>query len=303
MGILENKVAIVTGAGRGIGRAIALEMASQGASVIVNDIGASVKGEGADESVAQTVVNEIVAAGGRAAASVESITSWEGAQRVVDTAMSVFGRLDVVVNNAGILRDRMFYNMDIEEWRAVIDVHLNGSFYVSRAAAPIFRQQASGAYIHFTSTTGLIGNVGQSNYGAAKAALLGLSKNIAIDMKKYGVRSNCVSPFAWTRMIDAIPTDTPDQQERVRKLQAMSPDKVAPLVSFLGSDLAKDVSGQIFALRNNEVFLMSQSRPLRSMQRAEGWTANNFAEHMLPAFRSSFYELDVSADVFNWDPV
>ena len=303
MSSLQGKVALVTGAGRGIGRAIALELASHGAAVVVNDIGAGVKGEGNDESVAQSVVKEIEQAGGQAIASTELITTWDGARQIVDAGMKAFGKLDIVVNNAGILRDRMFFNMDPDDWKAVIDVHVNGSFFISRAAAPAFRQQEGGSYIHFTSTSGLIGNLGQANYGAAKMAIVGMSKNIALDMKKFNVRSNCVSPFAWTRMIASIPTETPEQQERVRKLKEMSPEKIATLVAFLGSDEAKEITGQVFAVRNNEVFLMSQSRPLRSMQRSTGWKMADYGEHMLPAFRSSFYPLDVSADVFCWDPI
>ncbi|WP_337188107.1 SDR family oxidoreductase [Phenylobacterium sp.] len=300
---LEGKVVLVTGAGRGIGRAIALELASHGAKVVVNDLGVSTKGEDDDQTVAETVVDEIRKAGGEAIASGASVSTWDGANEMVGEAMKTFGRLDAVVNNAGILRDRMFHNMDPEEWRAVIDVHLSGTWYVSRAAAPIFRSNNKGAYVHFTSTAGLIGTVGQTNYGAAKAGIAGLSKQIALDMERFNVRSNCVSPWAWTRMIDAIRVDTPEQEERVRKLQAMSPDKIAPLVAFLVSDAAAAVNGQIFGMRNNEVFLMSQSRPLRSMQRTQGWKANDFAEHMLPAFSSSLYGLETSTTVFNWDPV
>lgn len=295
---LRSKSAIVTGAGRGIGRAIALELARLGARVVVNDLPAA---EG-EEDVVEAVVREIVAAGGEAVRSTASIGSWEGATAIVATAIDTFGRLDLVVNNAGNNRDRMFHNMDPDEWRAVIDVHLSGYFYVSRAAAPVFRAAGAGAYVHFTSTSGLIGTVGQVNYGAAKAGIVGLSKQIALDMQRFNVRSNCVSPFAWTRMTASIKADTPEQEARVSKFRQMSPDKIAPLVAFLGSDAARDVNGQIFAMRNNEVFLMSQSRPLRSLQRTDGWSAGDFEAHMLPALRSSFYPLDQSIDVFSWDP-
>ena len=173
----------------------------------------------------------------------------------------------MVVNNAGILRDRFFFNMSVEEWRAVIDVHLNGSFYVSRAAAPHFKNQNSGCYVHMTSTSGLVGNLGQANYSAAKLGIVGLSKSIALDMAKYKVRSNCISPFAWSRMIGSIPAETDEQRARVEKLKAMETGKIAPLAVYLASD--NDVTGQIFAVRANEIFLMSQSRPLRSVHRAE----------------------------------
>ena len=171
---VKDKVVIVTGAGGGIGRDFALAFARDGAKVIVNDVGTSIKGDGSDPSLAQKVVDEIKAAGGDAVASSASVSEWESASTIVDTALQAFGRIDAVVNNAGILRDRFFFNMDVEEWRAVIDVHLNGSFYVARAAAPHFRKQESGAYIHMVSTSGLIGNLGQANYSAAKMGIVAL---------------------------------------------------------------------------------------------------------------------------------
>jgi NAD(P)-dependent dehydrogenase (short-subunit alcohol dehydrogenase family) len=231
------------------------------------------------------------------------VADWESANRIVARAVEAFGRIDVVVNNAGILRDRFFFNMSPEEWRAVLDVHLNGAFYVSRAAAPHFKSQASGCYVHLTSTSGLIGNLGQANYSAAKLGIVGLSKSIALDMAKYRVRSNCISPFAWSRMIGSIPTETEEQKARVEKLKAMDTAKIAPLAVFLASEEAQDVSGQIFAVRANEIFLMGQSRPLRSVHRAEGWTPESIAAHALPALRAGFYPLERSQDVFSWDPL
>ena len=301
--MLKDKVVIVTGAGRGIGREIALEMGRLGASVVVNDLGTSIGGEGTSAEPAQQVVDEIVAAGGSAVADIHSVAEWDSAQAIVAAATDRFGRLDGVVNNAGILRDRFFHNMEPEEWRAVIDIHLNGSFYVSRAAAPLFRAQNSGTYVHMVSTSGLIGNFGQANYSAAKLGMVALSKSIAMDMARYGVRSNCISPFAFSRMIGAMPTETEEQRARVERLKVMDPAKVAPLGAFLMSDQAKDVSGQIFAVRANEIFLMGQSRPLRGMHSGDGWTAETIANHAMPAMRGSFYPLDRSQDVFNWDPV
>jgi len=301
--LLEGKSVIVTGAGGGIGRDFALAMAAAGAKVVVNDIGASVKGEGRDAGPAQKVVEEIKAKGGIAVASTDSVAEWESANRIVQCAIDSFGRVDVVVNNAGILRDRFFFNMSVEEWRAVIDVHLNGSFYVARAAAPYFKSQESGAYVHMTSTSGLVGNLGQANYSAAKLGIAALSKSIALDMARYKVRSNCIAPFAWSRMIGSIPTETDDQKARVEKLKTMETARIAPLAVYLASDLAKDVSGQIFAVRANELFLMSQSRPLRSVHRAGGWSPETIAEQAMPALRSSFYPLDRSQDVFSWDPI
>ena len=301
--MLEGKVVLVTGAGGGIGRDFALAMARAGAKVLVNDLGTSVKGEGADSGPAQKVVDEIRASGGTAAANTDSVAEWTSANRIVQAALDAFGRLDAVVNNAGILRDRFFFNMSVEEWRAVIDVHLNGSFYVARAAAPHFKSQQSGAYVHMTSTSGLIGNLGQANYSAAKLGIVGLSKSIALDMAKYRVRSNCISPFAWSRMIGTVPTETPDQQARVEKLKSMETAKIAPLAVFLASDAAQDVTGQIFGVRANELFLFSQNRPVRSVHRDGGWTPETIAAHGMPSLRAGFYPLDRSQDVFSWDPL
>jgi hypothetical protein len=193
--------------------------------------------------------------------------------------------------------------MTPDDWKAVIDVHLMGSFNVARAACGHFKAQGSGSYVHFTSMSGLVGNLGQANYAAAKMGIVGLSKSIALDMERFGVRSNCVSPFAWSRMIGSIPTETEAQKQRVERLRSMGSEKIAPMVVFLLSDLARAVTGQIFAVRKNELFVMSQPRPLRSVQRESGWTPATIAEHALPALRASFYPLDKSADVFSWDPV
>jgi NAD(P)-dependent dehydrogenase (short-subunit alcohol dehydrogenase family) len=300
---VKDKVVVVTGAGGGIGRDFALAFARDGAKVVVNDIGTSVKGSGSDATVAQKVVDEIATFGGTAVASNASVAEWESANAIVDTALQAFGRVDAIVNNAGILRDRFFFNMDVDEWRAVIDVHLNGSFYVARAAAPHFRKQESGSYIHMVSTSGLIGNFGQANYSAAKLGIAALSKSIAMDMAKFNVRSNCISPFAFSRMIGSMPTETQEQKDRVARLQKMETAKIAPLAVFLASDQAKDVTGQIFAVRANEIFLMSQIRPLRGMHASDGWTPETVASRAIPAMRPDFYPLDRSQDVFDWDPV
>jgi NAD(P)-dependent dehydrogenase (short-subunit alcohol dehydrogenase family) len=301
--ILKGKVAIVTGAGGGIGRAIALALAQAGAAVVVNDIGASLAGEGGSASPACETAELIEAAGGLAITNQDSVTEWLAAQRIVATAIEAFGRLDIVVNNAGILRDAFFHKMTPDQWLKVIEVHLHGSFYVSRAAADRFREQESGSYIHVTSAAGLIGNNGQANYGAAKAGILGLSKAIALDMHRYGVRSNCIAPFAWGRMTSNIPADTEDQKARVEKLQLMTPEQNAPLVVALASDAARDITGQIFASRRNEIILMGQSRPLRAVQRCDGWTPELVTEHALPALSAAMLPLDRSQDVFCWDPV
>jgi NAD(P)-dependent dehydrogenase (short-subunit alcohol dehydrogenase family) len=208
-----------------------------------------------------------------------------------------------VVNNAGILRDRFFHKMSLDEWDAVIKVHLYGAYYVSRAAANHFKEQESGAYVHMTSTSGLIGNFGQANYSAAKLGITALSKSIALDMHKFKVRSNCIAPFAWSRMIGSIPTTTPAEQARVDRMKQMTPAKIAPLAVALISDAASATNGQVFGVRNNEIFLFSQPRPIRSVQRSDGWTPQGILEHALPALEQSYFGLDRSSDVFTWDPV
>jgi NAD(P)-dependent dehydrogenase (short-subunit alcohol dehydrogenase family) len=300
--MLDGKVVVVTGAGGGIGRDIALMAGANGARVVVNDIGAGLDGSGQDDGPAARVVSEIKAAGGEAVASLDSVADAEGAQRIVQTALGAFGRLDGVVNNAGILRDTFFHKMTEEEWDRVVQVHLYGSFHVSRAAAPVFKQQQSGSLVHMTSTSGLIGNLAQANYSAAKLGIVGLSKSIALDMQRFGVRSNCIAPFAWSRMISSIKVDSPEQEARVARLQQMTPAKIAPLAVYLLSERAASVSGQIFCVRNNEILLFSQPRPVRSVQREGGWTPEQIAEHAMPALSASFHGLDVSSDVFTWDP-
>ena len=207
--MLKDKVVLVTGAGGGIGREMALLAAREGAKVVVNDLGGAVDGEGGGSTTpAQKVCDEIAAFGGKAVPNGDSVTDPAGAERMVKAAVENFGRIDGVINNAGILRDRIFHRMSHMDWKMVIDVHLNGAFNVSRAAANYFKEQKSGAFVHFTSTSGLVGNFGQANYSAAKMGIIGLSRSIALDMAAFNVRSNCISPFAWTRMIGTIPADT-----------------------------------------------------------------------------------------------
>ena len=304
MGILGGKVVAVTGAGRGIGREIALLCAKEGAAVVINDPGVGEGGEGGEAGPAEQTASDIVAAGGEAIANLASVADPAGAVSIVEDAVKRFGRIDAVVNNAGILRDTIWHKMSHEDWRAVIDVHLNGAFNVSKAATPYFREQQSGSFVHFTSTSGLIGNVGQANYSAAKLGIVGLSQSIALDMARVGVRSNCIAPFAWSRMTASIPTDTPAAMERVTRMQSMGAEKIAPLVAFLASDLSKDVSNQIFAVRRNEIVLFSKPRPVRSMTKTEGWTAQAIADELVPSFRPSFARADeVSAHVFPYDPI
>jgi NAD(P)-dependent dehydrogenase (short-subunit alcohol dehydrogenase family) len=254
-GMLDGKVAVVTGAGRGIGRATAICLAANGAKVVVCDVGAAVTGEGHDVGPAQQVVAEIAQANGqgRAVANTDSVAEWENAQKIVQTAIDNFGRIDMVVNNAGILRDRMFHYMSPEEWDAVIKVHLYGAFYVSRAAVPHFRKQESGCFVHITSTSGLIGSVGQTNYGAAKLGIAGLSRCIAMDMQRYKIRSNYIGPHAFSRMIETVPGQSEEQLKA--RAERTRPDHIAQLIAFLGTDAAEGVSGQIFGVRGNEVYL------------------------------------------------
>ena len=299
----KDKVVIVTGAGRGIGRDIALMLAEHGAKVVVNDLGSSETGEGEDRGPAMEVVAEIVDRGGTAIANTHSVADFAAAEAMVESAIEGFGRLDAVVNNAGIVRDGIFHKMSEADWDAVINVHLKGSFNISRAAAIRFREQESGAFLHMSSASGLVGNVGQANYSAAKLGITALSKSIALDMARFHVRSNCIAPFAWSRLIGTIPIADEAQRARVDKLKQMTPDKIAPLAVYLCSDASREVSGQIFAVRNNEIILMSQSRPVRAVHRGEGWSPQSIGEHAIPALEAEFYPLDRSADVFSWDPI
>ena len=303
MGMLSGKVVAITGAGRGIGRALALACAYEGAQVVVNDYGGAADGSGSDEGPAQQVVSEIRANGHEAVANTASIVDPAGAASIIEDAVKTYGRIDAVINNAGFLRDAIFHKMSHADWNAIIDVHLNGYFYVSKAAAVHFKEQGSGAFVHFTSTSGLIGNLGQANYAAAKAGVIGLSTSIAMDMHRFGVRSNCIAPFAWSRLIGTIPTDSEEQRIRVERLKAMTPEKIAPLAAFLCSDRAADVTGQIFGVRKNEIFLFSRPQPIRAIHRSEGWTVASLAEDLVPALRPSFQKLQRSSEVFSWDPV
>ena len=302
-GMMESKVVVVTGAGGGIGREIAIMMAAHGATVIVPDIGASLTGGGGSASPAEQTQSIIRQRGGQAEISTDSVAEWQSSRRIIQAALDHFGRIDAIVNNAGILRDDIFHRMSADDWLSVISVHLNGSFFVSRAAAEHFREQESGAFVHITSTSGLIGNVGQANYAAAKLGITALSKSIALDMQRYNVRSNCLSPWAWSRMTSSIPSTTPEQKEMVEKLQRMTPDKNAPLAVFLASDAAKGVTGQVFGTRMHEIYLFSSPRPIRIVQRAAGWTPETIAEHAMPAMQQAFMPLDTSEQAFSWDPV
>ena len=302
--ILEGKVVAITGAGRGIGREVALLCAREGACVIVNDPGVGQGGDGGEAGPAEVTAGDIREMGGKAFANLANVADPKAAASIIEDAVQRFGRIDAVVNNAGILRDTIWHKMSHEDWTSVIDVNLTGPFNVSKAATPYFREQQSGSFIHFTSTSGLIGNLGQANYSAAKLGLVALSQSIALDMARVGVRSNCIAPFAWSRMTASIPSETPEQKLRVERMKTMSADKIAPLAVFLASDAAKDVNNQVFGVRRNEIMLFSKPRPVRAMVKVEGWTAAAIAEELIPAFRPAFARADeVSAHVFPYDPV
>ena len=301
--MLEGKVALVTGAGGGIGRAIALVMAENGAQVVVNDLGAAVDGSGNDQTKAQQVVAEINSKHGQgtAVANGDSVADWDAAQRMVKTAVDSFGKIDIVVNNAGILRDTIFHRMTPEEFDAVVKVHLYGAFYVSRAAIPFMRAQEGGAFIHMTSTSGLIGSVGQVNYAAAKLGIAGMSRGIAGDAARYKVRSNCIGPHAFSRMIETVPGQS---EEQLKARAAMTrPDQVAQLAAFLGCDAAAGISGQIFGARGNEIYLYNQPRPIRTIHRGDGWSVSSLADTIPNAWKSSFTPLERTRDGYPYDAI
>lgn len=304
MGILDGQVVLVNGGGRGIGRECALLAAREGAKVVVNDLGAGLSGEDdAGEAPADQVVSEIRGSGGEAVANGDSIADMSAVKRMIEQAKDEFGGLDAVINPAGILRDGMFHKMSEEAWDAVIDVHLRGTFNLTRASIEYFREHQNGAYVLFTSTTGLIGNIGQANYAAAKSGIVGLSKSIAMESASKNVRSNVIAPFAFTRMIGSIPiTDEASAQRVERMRQGMRADQVAPLAIALCAPSSK-VSGQIFCVRGNEVLLFSQPRPVKSVSRTEGWSAQSLLDHGIPAMQSAFTDLEPSASVFPYDPV
>ncbi len=305
MGVLSGKVVIVTGAAGGIGKECALLAAREGAKVLVNDLGGSVAGgDEGDAGPAEKTAQEIRAAGGEAVSNSDSVTSMTAVKAMVEQAKDEFGGLHAIINPAGILRDKMFHKMDDEDWDKVIEVHLRGAYNVSRAAVELFRDQQEGSYVHFTSTSGLIGNIGQANYAAAKLGVMGLSRILAMEGALKNVRSNIIAPFAWTRMIATIPVKDEASAERVGRMKnAMRADQVAQLAVALASPEARDVSGQIFAVRGNEVILFDQPRPVRNMANLEGWTPRSLLDIALPAMKNSFFDAGASASVFPYDPI
>ncbi len=286
---LKDRVAIVTGAGRGIGRGEALLLAQEGAAVIVNDFGGSAGGEGGEQKPADEVVDEIKAAGGKAAANYDNIALFETGERLVKQAVDTFGRLDIVVNNAGILRDRMVFNMSEDEWDAVIAVHLKGHFNLTRHACVVLRQQRSGVIVNTSSESGL-GNMGQANYSAAKEGIVGLTRTTARDMGRYGVRCNAVRPRAATRltisdeMREAAQRGgaagmTPEMLQAFEK--ANPPEAIAPLVVWLCSDEASNVSGRTFLIAGNQIGLYSEPQIVADVRTEQGWSVDEVAK-LLP---------------------
>tara|TARA_B100000949_G_C14260923_1_gene442821 strand:+ start:446 stop:1363 length:918 start_codon:yes stop_codon:yes gene_type:complete len=305
MGVLDGKVILVTGGGNGIGKECALLAAKEGAKVVVNDLGGTLTGDDAgDAGPAEKVAQEIRAAGGEAVSNSDSVTDYKAVEGMIEQAKDEFGGLHGIMNPAGILRDGMFHKMSEEDWKAVIDVHLHGSFNVTRASVNHFRDQEDGSYVLFTSTTGLIGNIGQANYGAAKLGIASLSRIIAMEGERKNVRSNVIAPFAWTRMIASIPVKDEAGKERVERMKnGMRADQVAQLAVTLCADKAKDVSGQIFSVRGNEVILFDQPRPVKSVARLEGWTPETLLEQGLPSMKGSFMDLGATTTVFPYEPI
>jgi NAD(P)-dependent dehydrogenase (short-subunit alcohol dehydrogenase family) len=305
MAVLEGKVVLVTGGANGIGKECALLAAREGASVVVNDLGGGVSGgDEGSAGPAEMVAREIKAAGGQAVHNSDSVTSRGGLARMVEQALDTFKGLHAIINPAGILRDTMFHKMTDEDWDRVIDVHLNGSYNVCRAAINHFREQQDGAFVLFTSTSGLIGNVGQANYAAAKMGIVGPSRIIAMEGAQKNVRSNCIAPFAWSRMIATIPVKDEASARRVERMRnRMRADQVAQLAVALASPACRDVTGQIFAARGNEIFLMSQPRPLRGIGKMEGWTPDTVASHCMAALKPSFVDLLPTTGSFGWNPI
>ena len=291
---LKGKVAVVTGAGRGIGRGIAILMASEGAKVVVNDLGGAVDGSGAAQNVADEVVTEIRTVGGEAVTNYDSVTTVEGGENIIKTAVDSFGKLDILVNNAGILRDRMIFNMSSEEWDTVIKVHLYGVFNCTKPACILFRQQKGGRVISMSSTSGLIGNSGQANYGAAKAGIAGFTRVIARDMGRYGVTCNAIAPGASTRMTmsDEVlaaykiraekgVTGGGGAQSPVGAPTLRSPDDIAPIVVFLATDAASEINGQTFGASGGTISIYQNPEPKKSIHKDGRWTLDEL-DRILP---------------------
>ena len=288
MGILEGKVAIVTGAGRGLGRSHALHMAAEGAAIIVNDLGGELDGGGNSNTPAQAVVDEIRAAGGKAAANYDDVASWAGAERMIRQAVDDLGKLDILVNNAGILRDRMTFNMGEDDWDSVMRVHLKGHFAPTRFACVYWREQhkagkpIAGRVINTASEAGVIGNAGQANYSAAKAGILSLTMVICREMERYGVTANAIAPRAVTRMTETL--FAAFGEDAVKQL---GPESVSALVTFLASDQAAHVSGQAFIVYGGLIQLLQGWQPAASIEKADGWRLDDVRGRIAELFKNA----------------
>ncbi len=288
MGWLEGKVAVVTGGGRGIGESIVRRFAAEGASVVVNDLGATADGKGGDASPAEQVVKEIQAAGGRAIADGGDIADMETGQRLIDTAVSEFGKLDILVNVAGILRDRMIFNLSEEDWDAVVRVHLKGHFSTVRPAAQYFREQrnpdANYRIINFSSVSGLDGSPGQPNYAAAKMGVVGLTYSLAQGLARYGVTANSIAPAAATRLTDTVP-DEKRASVRNDEDPSRSPDNIAPLALYLASDRSRWLTGRTLRASGYDVGLYNNPQVVRQLSSTGPWDQDRLADLMERNFR------------------
>jgi NAD(P)-dependent dehydrogenase (short-subunit alcohol dehydrogenase family) len=301
--VLDGKVVLITGGGRGIGRECALLAARTGAKVIVNDFGGSERGgDQGSESPAREVAAEICAAGGTAVSNSDSVTSMTGVTAMVEQALDVYGDLHAVMNPAGILRDKMLCNMSSEDWKAVLAVHLDGAFNVARASITHFRKAGSGVYVFFTSTSGLIGSIGQANYAAAKMGVTGLSRIVALEGRSHNIRANVIAPFAWTRLAATIPLRDAESARRLEIFRrTMRADQVAQLAVALCADGARHISGEIFCVRGNEIVLFSQPRPVRRVVREGGWTPESILAEAFVAIAPEFTGLHSTWDVLESD--
>ena len=297
MGALEGKVVLVTGAGNGIGKDVALIAAREGAKVVVNDLGGGERGgDEGSAGPAEAVAQQIRDAGGEAVSNSESVTNRKAVDAMVTQALDTFGGLHAVINPAGILRDGMFHKMSDEDWDVVVDVHLRGSYNVCRAAIEHFRDQNDGAFVLFTSTSGLIGNVGQTNYGAAKMGIAGLSRIVALEGARNNIRSNAIAPGAATRLTDSVPRTDPEAIARREAMREVSsPARPAELAVALSAPASAPLSGQVFGAGGYNISIFQQPRPIETFSRDGGWTADPIIDKLLPHFERLQTPLDSTA--------